>query len=393
MNFYLLRRKTIEQRVKSDESIKAKIELAVHRLFTKKQNPVEEEVVEEEVVAEEVEIKESAFENVPQRKKNVINISRKTTNRSRGRVKANNNLISLTSESGRLALDLPSYREVSLNLNPLAIFRVSTNQGSDSALGKTADLIMMQTSKLYNYIRDNPESAKYIAYAPVAMRGMIAMTAAAPRGPMASVGAGAMSVLSQEAYSYVVERALGEKLSQVNKYVVNKVANFIRDTFDPSLSIEQATALSTAVIIGSLTARSIRADTRAVFSALDRMSRPSVKIDIVRNSTFFFKGESGSGDVGSKAGGRLAIKVDSNNQRKTNCLKAESSIWKGFKPHKGKYKTNNETGKKKQYYEWDYLHNEIEVYDHNWNPIHAMDPIKGTILNKDVSKHKKPKNM
>jgi hypothetical protein len=136
----------------SDESIVGKIQLAVHRLFTKKQNPVEEEVVEEEVVAEEVEIKESAFENVPQRKKNVINISRKTTNRSRGRVKANNNLISLTSESGRLALDLPSYREVSLNLNPLAIFRVSTNQGSDSALGKTADLIIMQTSKLYNYI-------------------------------------------------------------------------------------------------------------------------------------------------------------------------------------------------------------------------------------------------
>ena len=42
----------------SDESIKAKIELALYRLFNRKQNTVEE-VVEEEVVAEEVEIKES----------------------------------------------------------------------------------------------------------------------------------------------------------------------------------------------------------------------------------------------------------------------------------------------------------------------------------------------
>ena len=117
-------------------------------------------------------------------------------------------------------------------------------------------------------------------------------------------------LIQQEAYSYVIEQALGEKLSQFNEYAVNKVANFIRDNFDPSLSINQATALSTAVIIGSMTARSIRADTKAFVSAIDRMSRGGFKIDIVKNSTFFFKGESGGSDVGGKAGGRLAIKLD-----------------------------------------------------------------------------------
>jgi hypothetical protein len=61
-----------------DESIKAKIEFTLHRLFTKKQNPVEEEVVEERV-AEEVEIKESV-------------------------VGANNSIVSLSSEGGKLAL-------------------------------------------------------------------------------------------------------------------------------------------------------------------------------------------------------------------------------------------------------------------------------------------------
>ncbi len=37
-----------------------------------------------------------------------------------------------------------------------------------------------------------------------------------------------------------------------------------------------------------MTARSIRADTKAFVSALDRMSRGGFKIDIVKNSTFFF---------------------------------------------------------------------------------------------------------
>jgi hypothetical protein len=146
------------------------------------------------------------------------------------------------------------------------------------------------------------------------------------------------------------------------------------------LSIEQATALSTAVIIGSLTARSIRADTRAVFSALDRMSRPSVKIDIVKNSTFFFKGESGSGDVGGKVKVRFAIRGDSNNQRKTNCLKAESSIWKGFKPYKEGIKTNGLSGKDARFYEWDFTHNDIEVYGSKGKThLGSMNPVTGEI--------------
>jgi len=47
---------------------------------------------------------------------------------------------------------------------------------------------------------------------------------------------------------------------------------------------------------------------------------------------------------------------------KKGCSKAESPVWKELKHHKGKYKTNGQTGGKARCYEWDSLHNEIEVY-------------------------------
>ncbi|WP_374760452.1 colicin E3/pyocin S6 family cytotoxin [Nocardia cyriacigeorgica] len=34
-----------------------------------------------------------------------------------------------------------------------------------------------------------------------------------------------------------------------------------------------------------------------------------------------------------------------------------------MKPYRGKTKTNGKSGSSKRYYEWDYTHNDIEVYD------------------------------
>jgi len=50
-------------------------------------------------------------------------------------------------------------------------------------------------------------------------------------------------------------------------------------------------------------------------------------------------------------------------KRVFNIKKAQSPIWKKFKQHRGKTFTNGLKGKKKEFYEWDYTHNDIEVYD------------------------------
>ncbi|CPT30067.1 Hypothetical protein ERS075534_00769 [Mycobacteroides abscessus] len=64
----------------------------------------------------------------------------------------------------------------------------------------------------------------------------------------------------------------------------------------------------------------------------------------------------------------------------TKMSPSESPVWKGFKPFRGKTKTNGESGKGKEYYEWDYTHGNIEVY--NKNGIHkgVMDPATGGMI-------------
>ena len=66
-------------------------------------------------------------------------------------------------------------------------------------------------------------------------------------------------------------------------------------------------------------------------------------------------------------------------ERKTNPEKSESEIWKGFKNYKDKTKTNGLTGKKREYYEWDGFHKDIEVFDHRGEHKGSMDPKTGKI--------------
>ncbi len=67
-------------------------------------------------------------------------------------------------------------------------------------------------------------------------------------------------------------------------------------------------------------------------------------------------------------------------ERKDNVKKAESPIWKGLKPHKGDIKTNGLSGKEERFYDWDYTHNDIEVYGpHGRQHLGSMDPVTGEI--------------
>jgi hypothetical protein len=96
----------------------------------------------------------------------------------------------------------------------------------------------------------------------------------------------------------------------------------------------------------------------------------------------------GGGKGGGGGDGGDGEYEDDTEGRKINPAKAVSKIWKQFKPYRGKIKTNGLSGKDRRYYEWDYLHNEIEMYNQDGDPIDAIDPRTGARLFKDVSRHK-----
>ena len=69
-----------------------------------------------------------------------------------------------------------------------------------------------------------------------------------------------------------------------------------------------------------------------------------------------------------------------------NPTKQDSPIWNsgGFQPDKNGRKNNGKKGKKKQYYEWDHTHNDIEVYDSNGRHKGSMEPNTGNIYKPPV---------
>ena len=69
-------------------------------------------------------------------------------------------------------------------------------------------------------------------------------------------------------------------------------------------------------------------------------------------------------------------------------FKSQSPFWKSLKPYRGDIKTNGKSGSKCLYFQWDYTHQEIEMYNHLGYPIDALDPITGKKLFKDVSRHR-----
>ena len=62
-----------------------------------------------------------------------------------------------------------------------------------------------------------------------------------------------------------------------------------------------------------------------------------------------------------------------------NPSKSESTVWKGLENFKNGLKTSG-TGKNQRFYSWDYLHNEIEVFDRFGKHIGVMDPTTGEMI-------------
>jgi len=70
---------------------------------------------------------------------------------------------------------------------------------------------------------------------------------------------------------------------------------------------------------------------------------------------------------------------DANNGRQINPSKADSPIWQGFRNAGNGVRTDG-----KQFYEWDYTHNDIEVYNKRGEHVGSMDPVSGEIYKPGV---------
>ncbi len=75
---------------------------------------------------------------------------------------------------------------------------------------------------------------------------------------------------------------------------------------------------------------------------------------------------------------------DKNNKRKTNCTKNESPIWRSLENVKNSDLKTSGHGASQKFYQWDYTHNDIEVYDCNGKHLGSMDPITGEMYKPPV---------
>lgn len=121
----------------------------------------------------------------------------------------------------------------------------------------------------------------------------------------------------------------------------------------------------------------------------------SIKSKIPEKKTKEGKSVPASGDAIAMAGAPVPDgndeepqKEDDKKVRKTNIRKGESKIWKNLKPFRKDIKTNGLRGNKKQYYQWDFEKNEIEVYNHKGNHMGAMDPKTGRIYKEGIKVRK-----
>jgi intein/homing endonuclease len=70
-------------------------------------------------------------------------------------------------------------------------------------------------------------------------------------------------------------------------------------------------------------------------------------------------------------------------ERIHNISRQDSPIWNEFDNYRNGIKSSG-SGSKKRYYEWDYTHNDIEVYDKNGRHIGSMDPRTGDLYKPPV---------
>jgi RHS repeat-associated protein len=67
-----------------------------------------------------------------------------------------------------------------------------------------------------------------------------------------------------------------------------------------------------------------------------------------------------------------------------DAAQTKNPSWRDLKSFRGKTRTNGETGKNKRYYEKDYTHGDVEVYDSTGKHLGSMDPDTGEMTKPPV---------
>ncbi|MEG4535491.1 colicin E3/pyocin S6 family cytotoxin, partial [Microcoleus sp. D2_18a_D3] len=93
----------------------------------------------------------------------------------------------------------------------------------------------------------------------------------------------------------------------------------------------------------------------------------------------------GDAAAGVVKGGKYINKADDLIRVTKKILPGESNIWTGFKTFRGTTKTNGLNGKERRYYEWDYTHNDIEMYDPRGNHLGTINPETGLLIKAPVA--------
>lgn len=107
------------------------------------------------------------------------------------------------------------------------------------------------------------------------------------------------------------------------------------------------------------------------------------------NTLFSSRNNAGSGAQTGQSGGQ----VGSQPGRVINPPRSATSFSKETHSHKGEYRTNGKSGKDKEYYNWDYIHNDIEVYNHKGKHLGSKDPVTGEMYKPADPRKTVPKSM
>ncbi|WP_330290335.1 DNRLRE domain-containing protein [Streptomyces sp. NBC_00576] len=85
---------------------------------------------------------------------------------------------------------------------------------------------------------------------------------------------------------------------------------------------------------------------------------------------------------------KAGVWIAHHNHHTAKSTPSTSPYWKKLTPYKGKTKSNGKSGSKKRYFEWDYTHGDIEVYDKNGKHLGSADPNGGHIYKPPVKGRK-----
>ncbi|CAC9484862.1 hypothetical protein BPUTSESOX_748, partial [uncultured Gammaproteobacteria bacterium] len=97
-------------------------------------------------------------------------------------------------------------------------------------------------------------------------------------------------------------------------------------------------------------------------------------------------------DVSEVAGTGAPMPDGDGEGREENPNKSESPTWKDKKmKNEGNGIKSTGKGKKKRFYDWDYTHNDIEVYDRNRRHLGSMNPTTGKIYKGPIKGRVLPK--